>query len=69
MAMGLRPKRVEMYLDIEKEKIVSFPLLNFIPPPCWLSSWLLCWLLCCCHIVVIVFIDFVAMLPTLQPTH
>ncbi len=49
------------------DKIVSFLPLNSIPPLCWLSCWLLCWFLCCCHVVVIVFVDFVAALPTPQP--
>ncbi len=35
-------------------------------PPCWFSCCLLCWFLCWCHVVVIVFIDFVAALPMLQ---
>jgi hypothetical protein len=40
---------------------------SIIPPPCWLSCWLSCWMLCCCHVVVIVFVYFVATLPTPQP--
>jgi hypothetical protein len=35
-------------------------------PLCWFSCWLSCWFLCWCHVVVVVFIDFVAVLPTPQ---
>ncbi len=38
-----------------------------IPLQCWLSFWLSCWLLCCCHVVVVVFVYFVAVLPTAPP--
>jgi hypothetical protein len=43
------------------------PCLSIISPPCWLSCWFLCWLLCCCHVVVVVFVYFVAALGTPLP--